>query len=480
MNQITIDRLRGIISGHIPPKLRKEISRQLSYVKPGAEYTPSYKKKQWDGRVRFFALGSQTFPAGFTDDVVSLFRKHDAPYEIIDKRDAVPIIPDDILEEAYELNGITLRDYQRDAVVAALEKCRGVIKIPTGGGKTEVAISIIKALGFRTLFVVPGIELMHQTAERFKLRLPDWDIGMIGGGRNELGFVTVVVAQSLVNYEKNGKRTIVKKASILKDFEDKVELMIIDESHSIGSATFNKIATYTKIPFKLGFSATPLDRTDGNTMNLIGAMGGILYDLPISTLVERGILAKPIVHIERVTTPDYKGKWMKYPAVYKECVVENAERNEKIVDIVVNEAPNPTLVLVTRIGHGKRLADMINGKGISCRFLHGSLAGDARQEAIQSFEEDQYSVIVATTIFNTGIDLPSVNAVVLAGGGQSKIALLQRIGRGMRLNDTGFTFRVYDFADFTHKYLIDHSLARIREYNKEKAFEIIDHKEVVA
>lgn len=477
MNKITINHLRGAVSGGIPSKLRAEIYKNLSYRKPGAEFTPSFRNKQWDGRVRFFTLGSQTFPAGFADDVIHLFKKHSVGYELDDQREAVPNISEDIIKDACTLGDIQLRDYQRDAVIAGLEKCRGIIKIPTGGGKTEVAIAIIKALNLPTLFVVPGIELMHQTADRFKNRLPDWDIGMIGDKEKSSGFVTVASAKSLVSYSKGSKRATVKKATILRELEETVKVMVLDECHTIGSATFNKIATYTKIPYKFGFSATPLDRTDGNTMNLIGAMGSIIYDLSISKLIEEGVLAKPIVHIERITAPDYKEKKVKYPEVYKKCIVENEERNERIMDIAVKEAPNPTLILVTRINHGRNLAAMINAQGVSCMFLHGSLAGDERQEAIRDFEEGKYTVIVGTTIFNTGVDLPSVNAVVLAGGGQSKLALLQKIGRGMRLNDSGDEFRVYDFADFTHKYLIDHSLSRIREYKREKAFELIDHKE---
>ena len=84
---------------------------------------------------------------------------------------------------------VSLRDYQRRAVEAWMSSGRGVIAIPTGGGKTIVALEAIARLGARTLIVVPTINLAYQWAEavKEKIGVPESMIGVLGGGLKELG-----------------------------------------------------------------------------------------------------------------------------------------------------------------------------------------------------------------------------------------------------------------------------------------------------
>ena len=68
--------------------------------------------------------------------------------------------------------------------------------------------------------------------------------------------------------------------------------------------------------------------------------------------------------------------------------------------------------------------------------------------------------------------MPCIDVLILAGGGKAKIRLLQRVGRGLRTGAGKERLLVIDFANFTHKWLLKHSLARLRTYIAEECFMI--------
>lgn len=484
MLKICLENNRGRIIGSIPRELQSAITEALSYEKPNYWFTKSYKNNQWDGVVSYFQLGTQSFQVGFADIITSLFDEYEVPYEVIDNRKHFYIAEAGINEACVlgcDTNGsIRLRDYQEVVLRDAIKAMRGIIKIATGGGKTAVAIALTKAIGRKTLFVVPGIDLMNQTVKKYNERLPDWSVGRIGDGILETGCdITVAVVNSLVTIKETEKgNSSIKKNDVLRELECKVDVMHTDECHHLSSKLFKAITRTSKIPYRFGLSATPFDRTDGDCLYLMGVTGSLICDISITDLVEQGILAKPIVHITRIHEPEYIGK-ANYGTVYKKCIVENEHRNSLIIEDVKKEAPNPILILVERIEHGKTLVGAIQDAGIPAVFLHGTISGEERKQTLEEFKAGKYTVLVGTSIMKQGIDIPIINAVILAGGGESRIALLQKIGRGMRLNDSGDTFRVYDYADLTHKYLAKHSLARLREYQKEKAIEVIEEERIV-
>ena len=94
---------------------------------------------------------------------------------------------------------ITPRVYQTEALVAWLgQRGRGVVVLPTGAGKTVVALMAIERLAVRTLVVVPTIELLGQwrAAIAERLRLPEEAVGVVGGGRRALRDITVITFDS--------------------------------------------------------------------------------------------------------------------------------------------------------------------------------------------------------------------------------------------------------------------------------------------
>jgi superfamily II DNA or RNA helicase len=94
----------------------------------------------------------------------------------------------------------------------------------------------------------------------------------------------------------------------------------------------------------------------------------------------------------------------------------------------------------------------------------------------ESFANGEYKLVIASQVMDEGMDIPSIGAVIMGGGGKSRIKLTQRLGRGLRRKTTGLN-RVYivDFMDRTHVFLNAHSKKRKKFYEDAGALMIADH-----
>lgn len=190
------------------------IDEELSVKEPGYFFNPSYKAGYWDGKRRFFDKKSRTFPTGLLKRVSDLL---EGDFEIQDTRELreIPVTETIDLFEPDEDGGlITLRDYQYDAVKAALNERRGIVNVATNGGKTEIASGIIKQIlphlrGSETiLFVTHSKEIFHQSAARIEKRL-NINVGKVGDGSWDVKPVTLVMIPTVSQYiSKPTKETI--------------------------------------------------------------------------------------------------------------------------------------------------------------------------------------------------------------------------------------------------------------------------------
>ena len=183
--------------------------------------------------------------------------------------------------------------------------------------------------------------------------------------------------------------------------------------------------------------------------------------------------------------------------MYTTAIVENQERNAIVVKHaldMVSEGKH-VLVLIQRIEHGHILRQEIVNAGIDpddVRFVWGDTPDKIRTAAIKEFKKGDFKIMVGSTIFDAGVNVPIISGVVLAGAGNSDITLVQRIGRGTRTADyekiLGYIpefmlkedgkkiTRVVDFVDANIKFFHRQSLNRYRnaadEFGSERVFMI--------
>ena len=104
-------------------------------------------------------------------------------------------------------------------------------------------------------------------------------------------------------------------------------------------------------------------------------------------------------------------------------------------------------------------------------FISGDDPTEVRKEVTDDLRKGKYPAIIATTIYDEGIDIPEIKTLIIAAGGKSPIRGRQRIGRGLRKAFGKNTVKIIDFMDWTTKYLFLHSRQRLQVW-KEEGYEI--------
>lgn len=424
--------------------------REVCRARPdGYQFMKKYRKGRWDGYISLMHSFHE-FPTGLLDPVVDYLRSKGYTVDLV-QQERFPFSP----VEPDFLNGITLRDYQIEAANELLSAGRGVAKMATNSGKTEVMAAIIKALNFpKTLVVLHRKELLHQTAQRFEDRL-GIRVGKIGDNEWDLEDVTIAMVQTLSSRDGHWK------------FSDN-NLLMIDECHLASSNQM--LDAIRKIPgqYRFGFSGTPLKHDVLSDMKLISITGDIVYEIRNEFLIDEGYSAEPIVRIYTIEDHD-KDNWeLPYSEAYKKLIVENETRNNKI-SIIAEQAyarSKIVLILVSHIKHGKILFEKIHPEGTI--FVNGRDTSAYRESVLDLMKKVHKGIFIASPIFDEGIDVPGVDMVILACGGKSHVKLLQRIGRGLRRKEGRNVLDVIDFIDDSNKYLLRHSEDRIDTYVDER------------
>ena len=241
-----------------------------------------------------------------------------------------------------------------------------------------------------------------------------------------------------------------------------------DEAHHSSSSTwYDTLMLCENAEYRFGLTGT-VDKSDPiNLMRLYGCMGEVIYKISNNFLIEKGYSAKPIIHLTKIEEPKISGDWNE---AYKNGIVENEKRNKIIVEQVKNKASQNKgcLIIVNHVKHGENLKNMLTNEGIYCEFTNGTRNSEDRQNILNDMKSGKLKVLIASTILDEGVDISGINCLWLASGGKSFRQVLQRIGRGLRKKEDGSDVEVYDFLDFTNRFLTRHTQERYRYYKTEK------------
>lgn len=405
-----------------------------------------------DGYVRLYDRADDTFPAGFTRTVAQMGVKAGHQVTVIDKR----IRPIATLAHP---RMTWLRDYQQAAVDAAIKRTRGVIWAATGSGKTEVACGLVESVPVNWLFLVHRTQLGLQARDRYRLRT-GLEAGVVAEGewRVDPGphGLTVATFQTLYAAIKSGDPAVLSWLQTIGG-------VIVDECHVLPAETFMLVMNNCPAYWRVGVSGTPMARGDRRAMHLIGCTGSVLYRISARQLIDAGLLAKPNIRMVPHHEMSDKKTWQ---GAYGELIAGSTSRTKLACDVAI-KAVKPCLVFVKALKHGKAIAKRLQRAGQKVEYVDGAAATQVRQAAVTRLERGDVDVLVTTVVMNEGVDIPELRSVVMAAGGSSAIAALQRVGRGMRVVPGKTEFDVWDFADTGNKWTERHSKERIKAYQVE-------------
>jgi superfamily II DNA or RNA helicase len=463
--------------------LYKQVDRLLSYKIQGAEYSKAYKgytnaqgeEVSWDGH-RHIMSSTGRFPPGLFERVKEFYNQHGIFPEVIDKRHVRELAQEiSIISKLRELDKEP-RPYQIDAVEKAVQTDRGIIRIATGGGKTLVAGLITAKLGKRTIIYVIGKDLLYQLQSFFS-DIFGTEIGIIGDGKCEIRDINIATVWSvgkvlgikktkLLDDEGNTKEKDIdpSKFKYIKQMLLDAKVHILDECHLAACDTVQTIAKNIKAEYVYGMSASPW-RDDGADLLIEAFLGRKIVDLSAKKLIEQGWLVPPDIRF--LAPAPYPYKSGAYPKIYSKYIVENAQRNQMILKGATKlvEQGFPTLVLFHSIKHGESLKQLLS-QNLSVGLLSGEDNQKQRDKIKDQLEEGKIQCIIASKIFDIGIDLPTLSGLIVSGGGKSSVRALQRIGRVIRKNPGKKKAAVLDFADQA-PHLNDHAHTRKEIYSQE-------------
>lgn len=463
-------------------KLFKKVDKILSYKEPGSEFSVAYKRFGWNG-INHLMNKNGKFPAGLLDTVKSFLEEYKIDFNVKDERLQLSDVEPLDISRKLSLLKKNPRYYQINAVRAAVENRRGIIKATTGSGKTLIAAILTAALNRPTNIFVIGLDLLQQFHDLFSSIFNE-EIGYIGNGICEIKRINIISLWTAAKSLSSSKQKIKvsdddddEKEKFNESDSEKIQsvikssrVIIFDECHSASTESFKKIYSKINPEFIYGMSGTPykLEETD---LLIKALLGDIIFDIKASELIEKGYLIKPIIKFFYVPKEHIINKT--YTNIYKEYVVENTLRNGLIVNCTKKLVDNgfQTLILFRQISHGKKLLQMMREKGIEVEMLSGKDKLHIRNDVKDRLLSGELRCVLSSSIYDTGVDIPSLNALVLASPNKSLIRALQRIGRVIRTSPGKTEVRVVDFYDDA-MYLKTHSKRRYQIYKQENGFEI--------
>lgn len=374
--------------------------------------------------------GIWTMPRGFTYELYDILVSHRC-FFVLDYITKIRELP----KVEFNFNG-KLKEHQEKASKPVLKNLFGVASLPTGAGKTVLALYCIAKRRQPALVVVHTKTLLYQWRDEAKkfLGLNDDEIGLIGDGKKKVGEkLTIAIINSL--------------HPIASEVKNKIGFLIVDECHRVPADTFKETVSAFDCKYMLGLSATPR-RTDGLTDLIHFYLGRLVYDADSREYQDQGIIMQPRV-ITRNTGLEftYNGNYTRMITT----LTNDHRRNQMIAGDVVGfylAHSGTALVVSERINHCEELENLISERMPDVTLLTGDTAKGKRKQIISDANDGKIEVLVATlNLISEGFDCKNLSALFIATPFRSATKLQQLVGRILRTAEGKEPPLIFDYVD---------------------------------
>lgn len=315
---------------------------------------------------------------------------------------------------------VQLRDYQKAALRAWEASGRsGVVIAPCGAGKTTLGLAAVASCPTSALILCHTNDLVVQWRDRVQQQL-GLTATLVGGGKaGEPARVTIATFQTLARWPW----------WIRHEWAKNFGLVIVDEAHHAPANTFAEVLLSLPPRHRLGLTATPT-RPDGLTDLLWWHLGPACYEVSQSGLVETGDVMPP--EIERFNLDLIPQPRMDWGRMLTQLSVDE-DRNDALLARAhrLLHDGRQLLILSERVEHCEFLAAQLAAAGWAASALHGGMSKKDRARVLLEASEGRIRCVTATTVADEGLDLPGLDALLLATPCSPRATgrLQQRVGR---------------------------------------------------
>ena len=344
------------------------------------------------------------------------------------------------------------RPFQQEALGAWVKAHgRGVVVLPTGAGKTHVAVMAICAKRRSTLVVAPTLDLVRQWYDLLSVTF-GVEVGVVGGGDYDVRPLTVTTYDSAhLHMERFGAR---------------FGLVVFDECHHLPSEAYALAARACLAPYRLGLTATP-ERTDGREGVLADLVGPTVYRRDIVELAGTWLAEYDTERVEVDLSPEERSEYdeerntylgfvrrqgirMSQPTGWSEFVMRSSRSAEgrramaayrrqrelaftapaKLawLEHLLSVHANDRAIVFTQ--------DNATAYGVSRRFLIPCITHQTkvkeRSAILRGLSQGTFGAVVTSRVLNEGVDVPEANVAVVLSGSGSVREHVQRLGRVLR------------------------------------------------
>ena len=466
--------------------VEQEISDFFTYEYPGARFTPQFRARLWDGKVRLYDQLRKTLYVGLVKYVEDFAANNGYQVEYINQ----VLHTNNITSESVQLfakaldphgrgKPIEIREYQIEAVTTALAKERTLLLSPTASGKSFIIYTIMRwhlLAKRKCIIIVPTTSLVEQLYTDFE------DYSSANGWTVDnhvqklySGFTKDITKDVLIT---TWQSVYLQPKAWFKQFN----VIFGDEAHQFKAKSLSTVMEkLVDVRYRIGTTGT-LDNKKIHKLVLEGMFGPVHRVTTTKALMDSERLAQLNITciVLKYNEEIRKGRKNNTYQEEMDWLVSCEPRNKFIRNLATNSSGN-TLVLFQYVEkHGKVLYELIKDKVHEDRkvfFVYGGTETIDRESIRHITEGESDAIIVASFgTFSTGINIPSLENIVFASPSKSKIRNLQSIGRGLRLKDGKTECKLFDISDDLHwkswkNHTLNHAAERYKTYAEEQ-FEI--------
>lgn len=455
--------------------LAQELADHFTFYMPNYQFTPQYKNRLWDGKIRLFDLRSNQIYHGLVPYIDKFCE--DRGYKV-EYDPNVKLTENFSVKEALEFiktlnlpTNLVPHDYQVDAFVHAIRNKRALLLSPTSSGKSLIQYLILRYIQTKCkkgLLIVPRTSLAEQMFSDFKSYGYDSETNChrqyAGKDKFTDKFLTITTWQSIY--------------TLPKEYFEQFDFVLGDEAHEFKAKSLTTIMSgLQNTAYRIGCTGT-LDGTQTHKLVLEGLFGTVLKVTSTKELMDNKQVSDLKIKCLILKYPEDKCKLSRkwdYQAEM-DYIVLNPARNNFIKNLALSLKGNSLILFQLVEKHGKELLRLIDAEKGDRKvfFVYGGTDVEVREDVRAITEKENDAIIIASYgTFSTGINIRNLHNVIFASPSKSRIRNLQSIGRVLRKGDNKDSATLFDIADDFRvgkhsNFTLKHFIERVRIYEEEK------------